>query len=61
MILTHCYLNGPLIKYPKLPDILHTSNVQPRHYAVTCNLNVQMKLLNPVLKKLHIDSVAVPN
>ena len=30
------------------------------HYIVTHNLNVQMKLLNPVLKKLHTDSVAVP-
>jgi hypothetical protein len=29
-------------------------------HIVTYNLSVQMKLLNPVLKKLHTDSVAVP-
>jgi hypothetical protein len=31
------------------------------HYTVTYNLNVQMNLLHPVLKKLHTNSVAVPN
>jgi hypothetical protein len=29
------------------------------HYILTYNLNVWMKLLNPVLKKLHVNSLAV--
>jgi len=27
--LTHCWLDGPLIKYPQFVDVLHTSNVHP--------------------------------
>lgn len=28
-------------------------------HILTYNVNVQMKLLNPVLKKLHVESLAV--
>jgi hypothetical protein len=28
-LLTHCQLDGPLIKYSQFPDILHILNVQP--------------------------------
>jgi hypothetical protein len=29
LILTHCQLDGPSIKYPQFTDILHTLNIQP--------------------------------
>ena len=46
---------------PRAPGhFLHFKCSTP-HYIVTYNLNVQLNLLNPVLKKLHIDSVAVRN
>jgi len=36
-------------------------DVQPLINILTYNLNVLIKLLNPGLKKLHVDSLVVPN
>lgn len=59
--LTHCRWNGPLIKYPRFMDILYTSNVQPLILFLVNSSTLQMILLNPVPKKLHAGSPAVPN
>lgn len=50
--------DGPFIKHPEFMDILHASNIQTLVYSY--NLIVQIKLLNPVAKKLHADSLTVP-
>jgi hypothetical protein len=61
MHLTLYQTDGRLIKYPEFLDILNNSNFQTLFIFLPTYLQFECtnETLNPVLKKVHVDSLAV--
>ena len=60
-MLTHCWPDCHFIKYTPVPGHFTHFKCSTPQYILTYNLAVWMILLNPALKKLHIESLLVSN